>query len=154
MPQQAATQAMATKPWPGFGYVQVPGLANRIIARYLRGQRKTMRRFFADRNLTQFVLRMDSIRKSSGSMMLKNRQFQEVLDDYAKFATGGATLQPATEANAVVSGGRVVVQPEPASELGSSEAGAGHDGGGAVSDASVPVVAEEAGDTAGAVIEE
>jgi hypothetical protein len=27
------------KRWAGFGYEQVPGLANRIIARYLRSRR-------------------------------------------------------------------------------------------------------------------
>jgi hypothetical protein len=76
-----------TQRWPGFGYEQVPGLANRHISRYLRTQRKNMRRFFQERGLYAFALRMDSIRKSNQTMLEKNRRFQKVLDAYAALAT-------------------------------------------------------------------
>jgi hypothetical protein len=72
-----------TQRWPGFGYVQVPGLANRHISRYLRAQRKNMRRFFEERGLLVLAGRMNQIRKSKQGMMAKNRMFQEVLNSYA-----------------------------------------------------------------------
>jgi hypothetical protein len=73
--------------WPTFKYEPVPGLANRHISRYLRTQRKSMRRFFAERGLYVFLDRMDQIRKSRQGMMAKNRMFQKVLNDYSKLVT-------------------------------------------------------------------
>jgi hypothetical protein len=70
--------------WPSFGYVQVPGLANRLISRYLRTQRKNMLRFFQDRGLYTLANRMKQIRNSKQGMLAKNRYFQEVLNEYAK----------------------------------------------------------------------
>lgn len=75
------------RPWPGFGYVQVPGLANRHISRYLRAQRKNMRRLFQERGLWDLAERMNQIRKSRQGMMAKNRMFQKLLDEYAKRVT-------------------------------------------------------------------
>ena len=96
------------KRWAGFNYEQVPGLANRLIARYLRTQRKNMRRLFAERGMYVLLDRMDQIRKSRQGMMAKNRMFQQVLNDYAKLANPvvqstpvpGSVLQPAPEAAA------------------------------------------------------
>ena len=89
------------KPWSEFKYVQVPGLANRFIARYLRTQRKNMRRFFQERGLYTLLDRMNQIRKSKQGMMAKNRMFQEVLNEYSKLANPaavasvpGSVLQP------------------------------------------------------------
>lgn len=73
--------------WPSFGYQPVHGLQMRLIARYLRTQRKNMRRFFEERGLYQFAERMSRIRKSNADMMTKNRRFQQVLNDYAKLTT-------------------------------------------------------------------
>lgn len=73
--------------WAGLGYEQVPGLANRIIARYLRGQRRNMERFFTDRGLYDSAERMRQIRLSRQGMLAKNRMFQEVLGEYAQRAT-------------------------------------------------------------------
>lgn len=73
--------------WAGLGYEQVPGLANRIIARYLRGQRRNMERFFTDRGLYDSADRMRQIRLSRQGMMAKNRMFQEVLNEYARRAS-------------------------------------------------------------------
>jgi len=81
-------QPSAPNRWPGFGYVQVPGLANRLIARWLRTQRRNMREFFRQRGLTDLVLRMDQIRNSRQGMLAKNRMFQKVLDDYAQLVNG------------------------------------------------------------------
>jgi hypothetical protein len=80
--------------WPGFGYVQVPGLANRYIARWLRTQRKNMRAFFVSHGHADLGIRMDAIKRSNAGMMEKNRKFQEVLDEYSR----RATPQPAAEA--------------------------------------------------------
>lgn len=83
--------------WPGFKYEQVRGLVDRHIARYLRTQRKNMARFFAERGLMDLAYRMRQIRDSRTGMLAKNRQFQKVLNDYAKLVT------PAGEAPATVS---------------------------------------------------
>lgn len=72
------------KPWSGLRYEQVPGLANRLIARYLRTQRKTMTRFFTERGLLDLTEKMQRIRKSRQGMLAKNRMFREVLDEYAE----------------------------------------------------------------------
>jgi hypothetical protein len=87
------------KPWSGLGYEPVPGLMNRIIARYLRGQRKNMERFFQERGLLESAERMRQIRLSRQGMMAKNRMFQEVLGEYARGATLGATPTATAEAD-------------------------------------------------------
>jgi len=98
------------QPWSGFKYEPVRGLRDRLISRYLRGQRKNMRRFFTERGLLEFTDRMDRIRKSRQGMIAKNRMFQGVLDDYAKLVnpqpvsegSGEGTPSPsATEATPV-----------------------------------------------------
>ena len=73
--------------WAGLGYQQVPGLANRLISRYLRTQRKTMLRFFMERGLLDLADRMRQIRNSRQGMLAKNQMFQKVLNDYAERAT-------------------------------------------------------------------
>jgi hypothetical protein len=87
--------------WPSFGYVQVPGLANRLISRYLRTQRKNILRFFNERGLFKLAERMKQIRNSRQGMLAKNRYFQQVLHEYQKLATPtvtpsvpGSVLQP------------------------------------------------------------
>src|ERR1700676_4333733 len=89
--------------WPSFRYVQVPGLANRLISRYLRTQRKNMLRFFQDRGLFTLANRMKQIRNSRQGMLAKNRYFQQVLDTYAKLNSPkvvehvpGSVLQPSS----------------------------------------------------------
>ena len=104
------------KPWAGLGYQPVPGLANRYIARYLRGRRKFMRRFFTERGLLDLTDRMDQIKKSRQGMLAKNRMFQKVLDDYAQIVnplptTSGTSPTSAAEAaHLEVPAGGVAVQ--------------------------------------------
>ena len=74
-------------PWPGFGYQPVLGLANLLISRYLRAQRKNMRRFFQERGLHALADRMNQIRKSRQGMLAKNRMFQQVLNEYSRLVT-------------------------------------------------------------------
>ena len=76
----------ATKPWASFGYEPVGAIVNRLLARYLRAQRKNMRRFFQERGMYVLADRMNQIRKSRQGMLAKNRMFQEVLNDYSKIA--------------------------------------------------------------------
>jgi DNA-binding transcriptional regulator YbjK len=73
--------------WPTFGYVQVPGLANRLISRYLRTQRKNMLRFFQERGMFALSDRMNQIRNSRQDMLAKNRMFKEVLNEYAQLTS-------------------------------------------------------------------
>jgi hypothetical protein len=75
------------KRWAEFGYEPVRGLANRHISRYLRTQRKNMRRFFQERGLYTLLDRMNQIRNSRQGMLAKNLMFQKVLNDYAKLSS-------------------------------------------------------------------
>jgi hypothetical protein len=81
-------------PFASLGYQQVPGLANRLIARYLRTQRKNMRRLFQERGLHKRADRMNQIRNSRQGMLAKNRYFQQVLNEYAALAGPSLTPQP------------------------------------------------------------
>ena len=80
------TEATQTKPWASFGYEPVGAIVNRLLARYLRAQRKNMRRFFQERGMYVLADRMNQIRKSRQGMLAKNRMFQEVLNDYSKLS--------------------------------------------------------------------
>ena len=75
------------KPWAGFGYEPVGPIVNKMLARYLRTQRKNMRRFFQERGLYVFAERMNQIRNSRQGMLAKNLMFQKVLNDYAKLSS-------------------------------------------------------------------
>jgi hypothetical protein len=130
-----------SRPWAGLGYEQVRGLANRIIARYLRGQRRNMERFFQERGLLESAERMRQIRLSRQGMLAKNRMFQEVLGEYAR----GATATASAEADSV-EGSRSADMVLPAEAAVPESVGSGSDAGG-----SVPVVAVE---DSGPVIEE
>ena len=52
------------KPWAGMGYEPVGPIVNKLLARYLRTQRKNMRRFFQERGLFALADRMNQIRRS------------------------------------------------------------------------------------------
>jgi hypothetical protein len=80
------TEPQQEKPrWPGFKYEPVRGLMGRHISRYLRIQRKNMRRFFMERGMFDLAERLDVIRKDSAMGMLeKNRKFQEILNEYSQ----------------------------------------------------------------------
>jgi hypothetical protein len=94
-------------PFASMGYQPVGAITTRLIARYLRTQRKNMKRFFEERGLFTLADRMKQIRKSRQGMLAKNRMFQEVLNDYSKIAN--PTVTPA--------GGSIpgsVLQPPPA----------------------------------------
>jgi hypothetical protein len=75
------------KPFASLGYEPVGPIVTRLLARYLRTQRKNMRRFFQERNLFELADRMNQIRKSRQGMLAKNRYFQQVLHEYAKLTT-------------------------------------------------------------------
>jgi hypothetical protein len=71
--------------WPGFKYEPVRGLMGRHISRYLRIQRKNMRRFFTERGMFDLAERLNVIRKDSAMGMLEtNRKFQEILNEYSQ----------------------------------------------------------------------
>jgi len=148
------TPAQPQSPWSALGYQQVPGLANRLISRWLRHHRKEMRRFFHSRpEFAEFAERMDNIRKSRQGMLAKNKMFQKVLDDYAKSVTpAGAPESAAAEATPDVApgdGGPVAaLDVQPAAQEQPVPSGLGPDAEGSVR----PV--EDQGDGAGVVIEE
>lgn len=140
LPQQPKVQ------WPGFEYAPVRGLMNKHIARYLRFQRKNMRRFFNERGFPMLAMRLDTIKKDSAmSMLEKNRHFQEILNAYAKLvAPPGAAAVPAPGTEAIDLEGKesadVVLQP---GTSGDATSGAADDSGSWEDDVgSVPVVEE------------
>ena len=144
------------QPWSGFKYEPVRGLRDRLISRYLRGQRKSMHRFFTERGLLEFTDRMDRIRKPRQGMMAKNALFQKVLDDYAKLVNpqpvsgGGGEGTPtpsAAEAEPTEDVGSPAVEMQPSGEPAVGECGPRGDAAG-----SVPGLDHE--DGAGIVIEE
>ena len=125
------TPSAPPKPWSGFKYEQVPGLANRHIARWLRYQRRNMLRFFLANNLTDLADRLSRIRKSNKGMMEKNRAFQKVLDDYSKLVNPGAAPVAAAEADAVqVQGNGGVGVLRDADAPADADGGRGDDGSG------------------------
>ena len=133
-------------PWAGFKYAPVRGLMNRHIARYLRLQRKNMRRFFNERGFPMLAMRLDTIKKDSAmSMLEKNRHFQEILNAYAKLVAPPGTAAvptPRTEAGDLEGKGSadVVLQPGTSGDAASGAADdsrSWEDDGG-----SVPVVEE------------
>lgn len=69
--------------WAKFGYQPVGAITTKLLARYLRTQRKNMRRFFQERGYFALLDRMNQIKKSRQGMMAKNRMFQQVLNEYA-----------------------------------------------------------------------
>ena len=73
--------------WAEFGYEPVGAIVNKLLARYLRTQRKNMRRFFQERGLFALADRMDQIRNSRQGMLEKNHMFQKVLNEYAALST-------------------------------------------------------------------
>lgn len=93
-----------TQRWAGFGYEPVGAIMNKLIARYLRAQRKNMRRFFQERGLYTLLDRMNQIRNSKQGMMAKNRMFQEVLNSYAKLSTPATVLGSPLQGPPVVAG--------------------------------------------------
>jgi hypothetical protein len=92
------------KPWAGIGYQPVGAIVNKMLARYLRTQRKNMRRFFQERGLFTLADRMDQIRKSRQGMLAKNLMFQGVLNEYSALAN--PTVTPSVP-------GSVLQQPAP-----------------------------------------
>lgn len=73
--------------WPSFKYEPVGAITTKLLARYLRTQRKNMLRFFQERGLYTLADRMKQIRNSRQGMLAKNRYFQQVLNDYSKLVS-------------------------------------------------------------------
>lgn len=84
----------AKTPFASLGYEPVGPIINRLLARYLRTQRKNMRRFFQERGLYALADRMNQIRNSRQGMMAKNKMFQEVLNSYASQNVQAPTQAP------------------------------------------------------------
>lgn len=149
--------------WPGLKYKPITAVVDRVVNRYLRTQRKNMRRFFAERGLFDQLEQLERIRKSRQGPMAKNRMFREVLDNYAKLvnpaadakadlsgagaaeSTSGSTPEPGAEATSAQDAERSVDVQDPVSAVPT---------GGARADADSSVQRLESLDSSGAVIEE
>lgn len=133
--------------WPGFKYEPVRDLMGRHISRYLRIQRKNMRRFFTERGIFDLAQRLDVIRKDSAMGMLeKNRKFQEILNEYSHRTSPTAISETDHQQD---SGSSVVG----VSATSRTDAGSDSDSGSRrITDGGVPGLAGE--DNSGFVIEE
>jgi hypothetical protein len=123
---------------------------DRKVARFLRTQRKNLRRFFQSRGMLDLYDQMEQLRKQPNrGFMQKNRSFQRIMNEYI------ASTNTSKAASAVV-GGEVgsgtVVGMRPAGSDDRSLEGTGGDGehtAGGVQD-----VATRAANDTGVVIEE
>jgi len=88
-----------TQPWPGLKYAPLRGLTDRLLARWLRTQRKNMRRFFAERGMFDELEQMERIKRSRQGTVAKNQMFKEVLDAYAARATAQSAPKTASVAD-------------------------------------------------------
>jgi hypothetical protein len=131
---ESSSTATAPHRWTGLDYQQVPGLANRIISRYLRSQRKNMLRFFTERGMFDLAERMRRIKLSRQGMLAKNQMFQKVLNEYSERVTpkGTEATPPLTERNLVLSDPHRAA-PESASEHTELDDGVRSDAGRGVS---------------------
>jgi hypothetical protein len=101
------TEQPTQKPWAGFGYEPVGAITMKLIGRYLRTQRKNMKRFFEERGMFALADRMNQIRNSRQGMMAKNRMFQGVLNEYAALTAQKVSPRaPGTESLGAVQGMR------------------------------------------------
>lgn len=141
----------AQVPWAGLRYKPVTPVRDRVVARWLRTQRKTMLRLFDDRGLFDLSIRLRRLVKNPTlNVMEKNRRFQEILDAYAKLMRPAGEPTAAPEASSVVSEPGVEV-PDSRSD-GSDPIGVSATGSGLDAQGSVLSVASD--DRAGVVIEE
>jgi hypothetical protein len=113
----AIPTATATK-WGALGYVQVRGLADRKISRFLRAQRKNMRRFFASQGYVDLLEQLEQIRRSRQGMMAKNVMFQKVMNEYIARNQPAAVPQTTNLERGVLLG---VPVPDPEAGLERSE---------------------------------
>ena len=91
-------------PWPGFRYAPVRGLRDRLLARWLRTQRKNLRRVFAERGHVDLLADLEKLKRNPRrSFLQKNRVFQRIMNEYI------ARVTPRTSAAAV--GGEAAPEP-------------------------------------------
>lgn len=96
-------------PWSGFKYEPVRGLIDRKISRFLRAQRKNMRRIFQERGHLDLFAQMDELRKdSTKNFQQKNTTFQRIMNEHIARSVPDAAA--ATEAAPAAPVGDVVVR--------------------------------------------
>ena len=130
-------------PWAGFKYEPVPGLINRHISRFLRSQRKNIRRMLAERGHTDLLDDMVALKRDPTlNFMQKNKRFQRIMNEYI----ARTTPVPAPEAAPAEAAG------DPNVGLPAAESD-GPAGAGTNIDTSVPAVGDVHAADPAAVIE-
>lgn len=88
-------------PWAGFGYAPVRDLSYRHVARFLRTQRKNVRRFFQEQGHLDLFAQMDELRKdSTRNFVQKNTTFQKILNEHISRSAPPAMAPKAAHADA------------------------------------------------------
>jgi hypothetical protein len=118
-----------SKNWPGFKYEPVPGLSERHVARFLRTQRKNMRRVFAAKGAMDLAAQLDALRRDpTRDGTQKNQAFQRILNEHIT----RATPQPAAKADDPQAEGHAGLGLHVPGTTGQPDQGAGTDTGGGV----------------------
>ena len=69
--------------WRGLSYEPVRGLADRLVARWLRSQRKSIRRTLWERGHVDLAQQLEQLKQNPRQGALeKNRHFQEIMNEY------------------------------------------------------------------------
>lgn len=140
-PVPAQTSATRPTPWAGFKYEPVRGLIDRKISRFLRAQRKNMRRIFQERGHLDLFAQMDELRKHSGmNFRLKNEAFQRIMNEHIARSVPDAAAT--TEAAPAAPVGDVVVRGDAAVPVAAPPlvggSGNGADDGGGIQELAGP----------------
>lgn len=86
--------------WRGLSYEPVRGLADRLVARWLRSQRKNIRRTFWERGHVDLAQQLEQLKQNPRQAALeKNRRFQEIMNEY--IARVSSQAAPVSEGRSV-----------------------------------------------------
>ena len=86
--------------WGGFKYEPVRGLADRLVARWLRSQRKNIRRTLWERGHVDLAQQLEQLKQNPRQGALeKNRRFQEIMNEYVSRVS--SQTAPAPEGRSV-----------------------------------------------------
>jgi hypothetical protein len=117
----------------GFGYQPVPGLMNRHISRFLRAQRKNIRRVLAERGFVDLLAQMEELKRDSRrGFMAKNKIFQRIMNEYIARTTPASASTEAAHMARVKVAAHVDMQSDAESDPPDPDHGTRHYSGGGV----------------------
>jgi hypothetical protein len=86
-------------PWAGLKYEPVRSLVDKQVARFLRAQRKNMRRFFLERGHLDLYAQLEELRRQPNrNFRQKNESFQRILNEHIARTSPPPASEAAPEA--------------------------------------------------------